>query len=591
MARLSEQEINDIRAKADIVDVISRYIPITRKGKGFYATCPFHDDHDPSMSISSDKQIFKCFVCGAGGNVFSFVQKYEQISFLEAVYKVADYAGVHIEHELVLPEKKIDPHIQALYKVCHDMIEYTHYQLHTPDAQAVKDYLYKRGLNDAIIDRFELGYNPPNDALYHFLHAKKHEDEHLIAAGVTRMSASGMKDVFYNRITIPIHDINGNPVGFSARRLLESEEAKYINTQETQIYHKGDLIFNYHRAKSEARREKRAYIVEGAMDVLALEKVDMHNAVATLGTACTKEQLNLFAMLGVDLVLCYDGDQAGKNATYKFGKLAQGRVSFTIVDNKLGLDPDEIIDAYGKDELKRILNKTISWVDFLFDYLLSRYDLENYSQKKEYAMELAEEIKVLKDDFERQNYYIRLRELTGFDMQISQAEKDTQPQKEKKEYQKRSFLTYPKSGTLAAEYVILSQMLTGLSASNAFRDELGFLKDEDSNKLAMYIIDYYRTHKSIHVADLLNVIKEESVQHLLILIADWELAQKEVNMKVLSQAITKMKACLLDEKIAMLIEKAKAIHDPIGKAQIADERNKLIRERNDLMSKEGVVVE
>lgn len=591
MARLSEQEINDIRAKADIVDVISRYIPITRKGKGFYATCPFHDDHDPSMSISSDKQIFKCFVCGAGGNVFSFVQKYEQISFLEAVYKVAEYAGITLEHALVLPEKKIDPHIQALYKACSDMIEYTHYQLHTPDAQGIKEYLYKRGLSDEIIDRFELGYNPPNDALYHFLHAKKHEDENLIAAGIVRMSEHGMKDVFYNRITIPIHDLNGNPVGFSARRVQESDEAKYINTQETQIYHKGELIFNYHRAKAEARREKRAYIVEGAMDVLALEKVDLHNAVATLGTACTKEQLKLFSMLGVDLVLCYDGDQAGKNATYKFGKLARGQLNFTIVDNKLGLDPDEIIDAYGKEELKKILNKTVSWVDFLFDYLLGRYDLENYSQKKEYAMELAEEIEALHDDFERQNYYIRLRELTGFDMQVNKASEPAKAQKETKNYQKRTFLTYPKTGTLAAEYVILSQMLHGLSASNAFRDELGFLKDEDSNKLAMYIIDYYRTHKTIHVADLLNVIKEERVQQLLLLISEWELAQEEVNMDVLGEAITKMKACLLDEKIAYLKEKAKAISDPLQKAQIADERNKLIRERHELMSKEGVVVE
>lgn len=591
MARLSEQEINDIRAKADIVDVISRYISITRKGKGFYATCPFHDDHDPSMSISSDKQIFKCFVCGAGGNVFSFVQKYEQISFLEAVYKVADYAGVHMEHALVLPEKNIDPHIQALYKVCHDMIEYTHYQLQTPDAQAVKEYLYKRGLTDEIIDRFELGYNPNNDAVYHFLHAKKHEDENMIAAGVARMSDNGMKDVFYNRITIPIHDTHGNPVGFSARRIQESEEAKYINTQETKIYHKGDLIFNYHRAKAEARNKRCAYIVEGAMDVLALEKVDMHNAVATLGTACTKEQLKLLSMLGVDIVLCYDGDQAGKNATYKFGKLAKNHLPFTIVDNKLGLDPDEIIDAYGKEELKNVLNKTISWVDFLFDYLLGRYDLENYSQKKEYAMELAEEIEALKDDFERQNYYIRLRELTGFDMYVNKGQGNQNSQKEKKEYQKRAYVTYPKSGTLAAEYVILSQMLNGLNASNAFRDELGFLKDEDSNTLAMYIIDYYRTHKTIHVADLLNVIKEERVQHLLLMISDWELAQKEVNMEVLSEAITKMKTCLLDEKIAVLKQKAKEVIDPIKKAKIADERNKLIRERHDLMSKEGVVVE
>lgn len=581
MSRLSEQEINDIRSKASIVEVISHYLPITRKGKSFTATCPFHDDHDPSMSISEDKQIFKCFVCGAGGNVFSFVQRYEQISFVEAVYKVAEIANIEMDHPLERSERKVDPHIAALYRVCHDTIEYTHYQLGTPDAESVKEYLYKRGLSDEIIDRFELGYNPPNNALYKFLHAKKHEDENMIGAGVTRMSEQGMKDVFFHRLMIPIHDGVGNPVGFSARRLLENEDAKYINTQETDIYHKGNLIFNYHRAKSEARRNKCAYIVEGAMDVLALEKIELHNAVATLGTACTKEQLKLLAMLGVDIVVCYDGDQAGKNATYKFGKLAKDSLNFTIVDNKLGLDPDEIIDAYGKDELKKILNKTISWVDFLFDYLLSRYDLENYTQKKEYAMELAQEIASLKDDFEKQNYYIRLRELTGFDMNIKEVQ---QPQvKEKKQYEKRTFLTYPKTGSLAAEYEILSQMLCGRTASNYFRDELGFLKDEDSNKLAMYMIDYYRTHKIIHVADLLNYIEEASVKDLLIVISEWDLAAKEVNMVAMREAVTKMKACLLDEKIASLIQKAKAVSDPLKKASIADERNVLIRERNELL--------
>lgn len=582
MSRLSEQEINDIRAKANIVEVISHYIPITRKGKSYYAKCPFHDDHDPSMSISEDKQIFKCFVCGAGGNVFSFVQRYEQISFVEAVYKVAEISNIPMDHPLELSERKIDPHIAALYRVCHDTIEYTHYQLGTPDGEGVKNYLYKRGLSDEIIDRFELGYNPPNDALYKFLHAKKHEDEDLIGAGVTRMTPQGMKDVFFHRLMIPIHDSFGNPVGFSARRLLENEDAKYINTQETDVYHKGDLIFNYHRAKSEARRAKRAYIVEGAMDVLALEKVELHNAVATLGTACTKEQLKLLTMLGVDIIICYDGDQAGKNATYKFGKLAKNTLNFTIVDNKLGLDPDEIIDAYGKDELTKVLNKTISWIDFLFDYLLGRYDLENYTQKKEFAMELAEEIAALKDDFEKQNYYIRLRELTGFDMLVKEAQPQSKP-KEQKQYEKRTFLTYPKTGTLAAEYEILSQMLCGRSASNYFRDELGFLKDPDSNKLAMYMIDYYRTHKMIHVADLLNYIEEESVKDLLIAIAEWDLAVKEVNMVAMREAVTKMKACLLDEKIASLIQKAKAVSDPLMKAKIADERNVLIRERNELL--------
>lgn len=582
MSRLSEQEINEIRAKADIVEVIAHYLPITRKGRSYSAVCPFHDDHDPSMSISAEKQIFKCFVCGTGGNVFSFVQKYEQISFIEAVYKVAEIVGIPLERPRELIDTHVDPKSAALHKVCRDTIEYTHYQLHTPDAQDILAYLHQRGLSDEIIDRFELGYNPPNDALYRFLHAKKHEDEQLVEAGVVRMGAQGMNDVFFHRIMIPIHDENGNPVGFSARRIGDGAEAKYINTQETPIYHKGDLIFNYHRAKGEARKEKCVYLVEGAMDVLALEKVEHHHAVAMLGTACTKEQLKLLGKLGVDVVVCYDGDEAGKNATYKFGKLAKGILSFTIVDNKSGLDPDEIIAAYGKEELKKCLHKTISWIDFLFAYLLHKYDLENYSQKKEYAKELAAEISSLKDDFEKKNYYIRLRELSGFDMDVEV--KQNAPQASAP-YQKRTYLTYPKSGILAAEYEILSQMLHARSACTYFRDELGYLLDHHANQLALCMIDYYRTHNEIQVADFLNTISEEGVRELLLSVAQWELAGDEVNMEALREAVTKLKSCMLDERIAKLVQDAKALTDPIEKAKIAEQRNALIRERNALIQK------
>ena len=371
MARLSEQEISQIRAKADIVDVIGRYVPLTRKGKSYKCVCPFHDDHDPSMSIAADKQIYKCFVCGAGGNVFTFVQNYEKISFIEAVYKVAEYAGVTLEHTLDVTPRIKDPHLQALHKACREAMEFTHYQLDTLDAKNVKEYLMRRNITEEIIKRFEIGYNPMDDALYRFLHAKKHADDDLVSAGLVRVTSLGMKDVFSHRIMIPIHDEFGEPVGFTARRVAENEEAKYINTTETDIYKKGNLIFNYHRAKQEVRKAKKAYLVEGAMDVLALEKVELHNAVATLGTAMTKEQLRLLQLLHVPIVVCYDGDKAGRNATYKFGKMArEAQLPFEIVDNKYGLDPDEVIDVYGKDELRALLDKTISWIDFLLNTCL-----------------------------------------------------------------------------------------------------------------------------------------------------------------------------------------------------------------------------
>ncbi|MGX8834235.1 DNA primase [Amedibacillus sp. YH-ame6] len=585
MARLREEEINQIRAKADIVDIIGRYVPLTRKGKNYWCTCPFHDDHSPSMSIASDKQIYKCFVCNAGGNVFTFVSNYEKISFIEAVYKVAEYVGVPIEHTLDIPQRVVDPHKEALYKTCKDTIEFTHYHMDTLDAHNVKEYLSSRLIDESIIKKFELGYNPPDDALYKFLHAKKHADEDIIGAGVCRLSSIGMKDVFANRITIPIHNEFGEPVGFSARRILDNDDAKYINTNETDIYIKGNLIFNYHRAKEEARKQKKVYLVEGAMDVLSFEKIGLSNALATLGTACTKEQILLLKKLHAPIILCYDGDGAGRNATYKFGKLArQYQMEFEVVDNKFGLDPDEVIEEFGKEELKHMVERTISWIDFLFGYLVTKYNLENYTQKKELAIEMAEEINALKDDFEKESYFVRLRELTEFDMR-PEPTKETKTETKKKDiYQKRTYLTFPKSGRMHAEYQILSQMLSGVAASNYYKEELGFLKDDMSNKLAIYIIDYYRTHQHIEIADLLDVIKEEPVKKLLLEIANWELAQDDVNMEVLHEAIHKVKACFMDDKIAMINEKIKQIHDPLEKAKLANEKNQLIIERDDWRS-------
>lgn len=588
MARLSEQEIALVRSRASIVDVISHYISLSKKGRNYAALCPFHDDHNPSMSISEDKQIYKCFVCGAGGNVFTFVSNYEKISFLEAVYKVAEYTGITLSAPLEQTStQRIDPHIADLYRLMKEMIQYAQYELDTEDGQHAKQYLQKRSLSEEIIKKFEIGYNPHEDSVYQYLHAKAFSDADMVECGVANLFGSRMMDRFANRILIPIHDAYGNPVGFTARRLDDrSQEAKYINTAETTIYQKGKLLFNYHRVKEAVKHEKRVFLAEGAMDVLAFEKADMHTALATLGTSCTKEQLQLLKALHAPITICYDGDAAGQNATYKFAKQAVAAgIPIEIVNNTTGLDPDEIVDTYGKQELRSLCEKTISFIDFLFAYLQKRYNLENYTQKKEYAMEIAQEIARVSDAFERKNYYLRLKELSGFDMEISQ---ETLQQPEKKvSHPKRSYLRLPKSGRERAEYEILSQMLLGVSAVDLFKEELGFFKDDDSNKLAMYIIDYYRTHDILSVSELYDQIAEGRVRDLLLSVAQWELAAPGVEQAVLREAIGKVKACILEDKIQALNEKAKNANDPIAKAAVAMEKNRLIAERNELIHKEG----
>ena len=205
MARLDDAEINEIRNKADIVSVISRYIPVQKSGKSYRAKCPFHNDHDPSLNISTEKQIYKCFVCGAGGNVFSFVQNYEKVTFLEAVKEVADIVGYQI-HADVTEKKAVDPHKQNLYKVLDEMIRYTMYELNTDVATKEREYLEQRGLDQSIREKFGIGFNPYKNAVYNFLKAKGYADQDIVATNIGILTESGIKDVFEGRITFPIHD-------------------------------------------------------------------------------------------------------------------------------------------------------------------------------------------------------------------------------------------------------------------------------------------------------------------------------------------------------------------------------------------------
>lgn len=583
MARLEDTEIQRVRSHVNIVDVIGQYLPLTKKGRSYWANCPFHNDHSPSMSISSDKQIFKCFVCNAGGNVFTFIQKYEQLSFVEAVYRVADIGNIPIEKQNFTIERKIDPHIQKLYDVMKDAIEFTHYQLDTPAATAIKQYLSKRGITQEVIERFAIGYNPPNNEVYHFLHAKKHSDANIIDANLAYEGSKGLFDVFKDRIMIPIHDSYGYPIGFTARRVHEDgNEAKYINTAQTKIYEKGKVVFNYHRIKETSRQEKRIYLCEGAMDVIAFENIGIRNSVACLGTAMTNEQLSLLKRLRVPIFVCYDGDEAGQAATYHFGKLAtEANVAFEIYDHKSKLDPDELIKLNGKDEFIKSLNHTISWIDFLFEFLKTKYNLENYSQKKDYAIEIANYIKKLENQFEQKTFYHRLLSNTGFNME-EEAKKNqyVKPLAHKK----KQINKVVKSGIEKAEYEILSQMLISKRASNFFKEELGFLLNEKHNHLVLTIIDFYREHDRIEAADLLNYI-DEDLQKELLNITNWELARDVYDEMLLQDAIDEIRITVIDQKIKELDQKIKTTDITETVLELIKERENCIKQRNILKYK------
>jgi len=571
MRRLSDQEITDIRAKADIGEVISQYLPLTRRGRSLWAVCPFHDDHDPSLSISADKQIYKCFVCGAGGNVFTFVQNIEKISFIEAVVKIAKSVGINIEDALT-PAVAVDPRRLALTQVLKESINYFKYQLNASDGLMIKDYLSKRGISDSLIDKFEVGYNPGDDQCSKFLIAKGYPHNDIVAANVSRVNGAHFSDVFANRIVFPIHDEQGSPIGFTARTVLADESAKYINTTETELYVKGQIVYNYHRALAEVKKSGFVIVAEGVTDVIAFYRAKIQNVVATLGTAATPEQVRKLRQMHWHIVIGYDGDNAGQKATFRLGDmLIKANCTVEVLNYKVAMDPDDIINTYGEEHLVNIVENRIPWMDFLLNYSQSLYQLDNYNQKKQYVLAMGAQIKNLRDDLDRKHFTERLAAISGYKFEdlwsiVSQNTKSD------KRFESSSD-EKPKAECSKAECEICAQMMISKDAAIRFRDELGYLSSPIANRCAILIIDMYRTNNEIVLADLLTKANDPVLHDFILWLSDWPLFPKEANPASLKDAMTKVRIDVYEAKIKKYKQESAQLIDANMKAEIA---NKII---------------
>ena len=505
--KISEEIINDIRNSASISEVIGHYIPLIKKGRGYTAVCPFHDDHDPSLSISEEKKIYKCFVCGDGGNVFTFVMHYKKCSFLEAVSEVAKIIGKPLDIEIDKKPKIISKY-QKYYDLLKETISFTNYVLSTMSGKEALAYLHRRGLSDEIIKYFDIGYNPKGNVLYKFLKAKNYPDKDMLDVDIVKESSYGdLYDVFHERITFPIHDIYGNPIAFSARSMAKDNLSKYINTQNTLIYHKGNCVYNYHRAKESARKEKRIIITEGVMDVIAFKRAGIENVVATLGTALTQEQLQTIASLSRHIVFCYDGDKAGKSATVKAIDLCLKRgIEPYVIVNDSSLDPDEIISKGTKEDLVSFASKEVTGIEFALEYYKNVYPLNNYTNKKKYNLILSEMIAKLKDKYDRDNFYALLEKTTGLPkMMVSENNDDFRYSSAKKSVKILN-------GLQRAEYIVISQLLLSKKAADIYRHDLGYLLDETDERLALLILDDYRHHGNVDASRILDETNDEKIK-------------------------------------------------------------------------------
>ena len=395
--KIPNEVIDDLRKQVRIEEVVGQYVQLTKRGQNYVASCPFHEDRNPSFSIHSQKQIYKCFSCGRGGNVFGFIQEIDQVSFPEAVMKVAEFADYALPN---LPSSGADQELahqdRVLYQIHQKVAEFYHYYLTgTTNGQEALDYLLDRQVQAETIDTFGLGYAPDQSNLVlAYLEGEAFSQEDLIRSGIFYQSegSSQLVDRFRGRIIFPLKSQSGKVIAFSGRIFKSNDQrsGKYVNSPETAIFHKGGLLYNLDLARSAIRKTNQALVCEGYMDVIALYQAGFENVVATMGTSLTQAHLAYLTKLAGEVVWVFDGDEPGREASNRAFDLARQfpRTQFKSIAVPQQKDPDEWLRTKGAASFRQLLDQAQTLFNFKKDYLKSQYRLEDPKQKSEYIDQL-----------------------------------------------------------------------------------------------------------------------------------------------------------------------------------------------------------
>lgn len=515
---LLNDEINQIRSSVNIVDIISGYIPLTPRGKNFFGVCPFHDDHSPSMSVSKEKQIYTCFTCGATGNVFKFVMNYENVSFLEAVNIVANKAGIKTDIRVSSKIKRDDKY-KKLYEIYDISQKLYRNNLSASVGLHAREYLSKRGIDADVIKEFGIGLSlKKNTMLSDFLIKKNFKMQAILKSGLVNQNVNGYYDMYYNRIMFPLWNLNGQVVGFSGRIYDTNDSSKYINTKETDIFKKGELLYNFHRAKDEARRVDTIIIMEGFMDVIRAYTVGIKNVVATMGTAVTKNQALLIKRMAKNVVLCFDGDSAGGKATMSCSEvLATIGVIPKVVRLEENLDPDEYIIKYGKDAFLNKLDNPINIMDFKLNYLKEKKDLSNQVEYSNYIKEMLLELVKTDDDILISLTLNKISEESKLSVEF--LEKQLNSLKGEKKIEEKPIINkapiHKKNKYEIACQNLLYYMMTDSKVINKYISNNVYMPILKYQILAREICHFYNNNNYISQADMFTVLQNNDLIHTL----------------------------------------------------------------------------
>lgn len=414
MGRIPEDIINKIVEYNDIVDVISEYVQLKKVGRNFVGVCPFHNDKGPSLSVSQDKQLFHCFGCGAAGNTIGFVMKIRNCDFKDALFYLAERAGIEINFD---EGKDKDKDLkERLYKINLDAARYFYNNIRT--SKTALNYLYSRGIDNKIINRFGLGFSLNEwDALINYLKKIGYSIEEMSLAGLLVKSEKGIYDRFRNRIMFPIFDVKGRVIGFGGR-VLDDSKPKYLNTSETLVFEKGKNLYGLNYVVKNKNLDS-IIVVEGYMDCIKLHQFGLNNVVASLGTALTIDHAKLLKRYTNNIYICYDSDAAGQAATLKGIEILESidlNVKVIIVPS--GKDPDEFVKKNGIEEFKKLIENALFITDYRILKAKEGKNIKNQFDKVKYVNEVINIISKLKDEVLIQHYAEQLSEETGILLNI-----------------------------------------------------------------------------------------------------------------------------------------------------------------------------
>lgn len=401
----SEDLIEEIRMKNDIVDVISNYVRLQKKGSSYFGLCPFHNEKSPSFSVSRDKQMYYCFGCGAGGNVFTFLMEYENYSFLEAVQYLAERAGVELPKEEYSKEAKDRADLKAiLLEINKVAAQYYYIQLKSERGMVAHKYLSERGLSEETIKTFGLGFsNKYSNDLYQYLRSKGYSEELIRQAGLISIDEkNGVYDKFWNRVMFPIMDVNSRVIGFGGR-VMGDAKPKYLNSPETVIFDKSRNLYGLNRARTS--RKPYFLVCEGYMDVISLHQAGFTNAVASLGTALTSGHASLIKRYVKEVYLTYDSDDAGTRAALRAVPIMrEAGIAAKVIRMEPYKDPDEFIKNLGAEEFEKRIENARNGFMFSLEILAQNYNMESPEEKTTFFQEAAKRLIEFEDELERNNY-------------------------------------------------------------------------------------------------------------------------------------------------------------------------------------------